>query len=693
MAETKVINLEVKTNADETAKSFIKVSDAVVDVNDGIKDLGRSSGNAEGGLKKVSKGITAIGLSFKAAGIGLVISAFVMLKEVFSQNQKVADALSSGMETVSIVFNEVARVVSDVYTRVDKATGGFNALGKVIGGLITIALSPLKAAFYGIKLGVQEVQLIWEKSFFGNKDQANIKNLQKEIKLTQNDIANVGKGVVKAGKDIGNNFVEAVGEVGSFVSETAKGISDISIKAAFEQAKLNVEIQNQAKIAAAQQSILIEKYDRAAEKLRQVRDEERNSIDERIKANNDLGAVLEKQQKALLRQADLQVQAAKNDVNKSNNIENQVKLLETQANREGILSQIEGFRSEQLVNDLALNREKQDLIQSSLESETNLSIEQKRFNAERIKGETAKLEELKKVINEEKDIELKRLQTKIDTYKEGTQARLDAEIEYNTIKQQLDNEVNALEDQQRAIRSADLLDSEKGFLQARITLNENDIQSKRDLLEVEKEILLQNTELTQGEIAAIEAKYRADREQLDKDEIAKKKVLEGQKLQAVQDTFSTIANLVELFAGKSRKQQETAFKIQKAANIANATIDTYKSATGAYSSLASIPVVGPALGIAAAGAALTAGLLNVKKIASTKFDSGGTTGGGGSTPSTGGGGSTPQSVITPNFNIVGNNGTNQLKQLQQAPIQAYVVSGEMSTQQSLDRNRLRNATL
>jgi len=181
---------------------------------------------------------------------------------------------------------------------------------------------------------------------------------------------------------------------------------------------------------------------------------------------------------------------------------------------------------------------------------------------------------------------------------------------------------------------------------------------------------------------------------INEEEAAAAKLLQEQKVQAVQSTLSTIGNLAELFAGKSRKQQETAFKIQKAANIANATIDTYKAATGAYSSLASIPVVGPALGIAAAGAALTAGLLNVKKIASTKFDAGGATGGGGGSSTSGtGGGAEPQNVITPNFNIVGNNATNQLAQLQQAPIQAYVVSGEISTQQSLDRNRLRNATL
>ena len=179
---------------------------------------------------------------------------------------------------------------------------------------------------------------------------------------------------------------------------------------------------------------------------------------------------------------------------------------------------------------------------------------------------------------------------------------------------------------------------------------------------------------------------------INEEEAAAAKLLQNQKIDAVQSTLSTIGNLAELFAGKSRKQQETAFKIQKAANIANATIDTFKAANGAYASLSAIPVVGVGLGIAAAGAALTAGLLNVKKIASTKFDSGGATGGGGSTPS-GGGGAEPQNVITPNFNIVGNNGTNQLAQLQQAPIQAYVVSGEISTQQSLDRNRLRNATL
>lgn len=166
------------------------------------------------------------------------------------------------------------------------------------------------------------------------------------------------------------------------------------------------------------------------------------------------------------------------------------------------------------------------------------------------------------------------------------------------------------------------------------------------------------------------------------------RLLRENGVQGVQDTLSIISNLTELFAGKSRKQQERAFKIQKAVNIASAVVDTYKAANAA---LASAP---PPFNFIAMGAAITAGLLNVKKIASTKFE-------GGSTPSASGGGGSYSSsmgsstqnngnVIAPNFNIVGAGGANQLGSL--APIQAYVVSSEMTSQQALDRNRMRNAT-
>ena len=162
-------------------------------------------------------------------------------------------------------------------------------------------------------------------------------------------------------------------------------------------------------------------------------------------------------------------------------------------------------------------------------------------------------------------------------------------------------------------------------------------------------------------------------------------------VQGASDMFATLGNLAELFQGRSAKSQEKAFKVQKAAQIGQATIDTFKAATGAYSSMASIPVVGPVLGGIAAAAAVAAGLLNIKKIAATKFE-------GGTVPSGGGGDSgtsmpSASSIMSPNFNIVGNNPVNQLAQLGAQPVQAYVVSGEVTTAQSLDRNRIKNATL
>jgi hypothetical protein len=200
--------------------------------------------------------------------------------------------------------------------------------------------------------------------------------------------------------------------------------------------------------------------------------------------------------------------------------------------------------------------------------------------------------------------------------------------------------------------------------------------------ELQKEL----TEKFNKDSAAINKKY-ADAEVeaqkvKDAEIAANRKKLHDNSIQAAQDTLQTISNLTELFAGKSVKQQKKAFQIQKAVNIANAVIDTYKAANTA---LASSP---PPFNYLAMAAAITAGLLNVKKIASQKFEGGGSTGGGG------GGSNAPAGApMTANFNTIGSSGINQLAQLQQTPTQAYVVSGEVTSAQALDRNRVQNATL
>ncbi len=155
------------------------------------------------------------------------------------------------------------------------------------------------------------------------------------------------------------------------------------------------------------------------------------------------------------------------------------------------------------------------------------------------------------------------------------------------------------------------------------------------------------------------------------------------------ETLDLISNITELFGKKGEKQAKRAFEVQKAAQIATTLGTTYLSATQAYASqfLPLPDPSSPVRGGIAAGLAVAAGLANVAKIASQKFEGGGATGG------TSVSGSVPEAPSAPQFNVVGDSGVNQLAQLQQQPTQAYVVSGEVTTAQALDRNRVQNATL
>ena len=123
----------------------------------------------------------------------------------------------------------------------------------------------------------------------------------------------------------------------------------------------------------------------------------------------------------------------------------------------------------------------------------------------------------------------------------------------------------------------------------------------------------------------------------------------------------------------------------KASAVANAIINTYQAATNA---LANTPAPAPVPQIAA-GAAIAAGFANVRKILQTPVPDGM---GGEST----GGGSLPSAPTPPQFNVVGQSGTNQLAQSISGqfsqPIRAYVVGQDVTTSQQLERQRVKTAT-
>ena len=633
MAEKRTIDINIESNADETAKDFDKVADSVGNVDKQVEDLNKNAKGGVSGFKKMGKAAKGLGMAFKAAGIGLVVAGLAALKSAFSSNQETANKFSVIMETISIVFQQTVGAIIDAVNATSKANGGFKALGKVMGGIIDLALAPFQAAFYGIKLGVLEAQLIWEKSIFGSGDVNTIWHLNKAIKATVQDLKDVGTGVLEAGGAIIDNLGAAIDEVTELTTAAITNVKKISISAAQEQAEALVTARNAAAIAAAEQARLVEIYDRQAEQQRQIRDEERNSIAVRIKANEELRLVLEKQEKAMIAQANLQVSAAKLEFDKNKTTETRIALTEALANREGVLAQVEGLRSENLANDLALNRELIELTNLQSESESALSIERKKADAERELQGVALLEQKKLLLEEERTIELARLQLVIDTANEGTLAKLEAQTEYNTKKQELGLEALSIDKE----------------------LNDLELQNAIDVSVRKKAI---------------------------------EKDFEDFKEDSTRKTFAIISGVAELFGKKSEKAAKRAFNVQKAASIALATIETFKGARAIFASTAANPIsiANPSAPFIAAGVAVASGLLEVANIASQKFEGGGSTDSGGtSAPSLGGGGA-------PNFNVVGDSGVNQLATLQQ-PTMAYVVSGEVTTAQALDRNRVQNATL
>lgn len=125
--------------------------------------------------------------------------------------------------------------------------------------------------------------------------------------------------------------------------------------------------------------------------------------------------------------------------------------------------------------------------------------------------------------------------------------------------------------------------------------------------------------LTENQIALSDARQQNEEANLQAYLEAQEK--RRQALNGILDVTSTmtgaLANIARLeaqTAEEGSKKQKNATKAYKALAITQAIVDTYKGANEAYTAMASIPYVGPALGIAAAAAAIVNGLANVRAI-------------------------------------------------------------------------------
>ena len=609
MAITKTIEIDV--NSTDAEKNLAKVTNQFEGLTEeatkSIKNIEKGVENTEKSTKSLSNGFKAVGVAIKAMGIGLVISAFNIVKDLFQSNQVIADKFGATFKALSIAFNDF-----------------FDYVTKNAEGVVTFFKNIFENPLESLK---EFGNLIKENIIERFQSALEVAGFMADAlgKLFEGDFAGALDSVKEAGKEMVDVFTgidDTVGKVGELATAAAN-----YAKETFKAAEGLQAQENAAKRAAAVQAGLVEQYDRQAEKLRQIRDNDLISIDERIKANNDLGKVLEEQEKAMLAQAHLQVQAAQNQYNLNKSIENEVALIDARNNVKGVEAQIEGFRSEQISNRIALEKEAIDLTKTRTEAETTLALEQKRFNAELEKDELKKLDIQRQILEEEKRIELERLQFNIDSYTEGTQARLDAQIEFDAKKQELDN---ALVENKRAT-AAEELAIEQALADAKLAI--------------------QNAQL---------------------------------------DNVSSGIGLLKGLFEKNKAIQKGLLIAENAAGIAKTIINTVAANAKA---VAASPLTGgqpwvtlnsvsAGIGIASSIAATVKGLSALGGGGNAGSSSGAPSGGGATAPA-------------PQFNVVGNSGVNQIAQTlgSQQPVQAYVVASNVTTQQSLDRNIVANASL
>jgi hypothetical protein len=620
-------------------------------VENKLEDVAKKSGEAT--AKSSKKFSEMAGNILKSLGaLTVLITAFEKIKEAITGTQRGADLFNTVMGTISTILRDFVNFI-------------FDNFGKVVDFFKQVFENPIESIK---KLGDLIKENLIERF---NSLLDTFGYLGESLsKLFSGDFSGAWESVKKAGKesiDIITGVNNTVDRTVEAVTEAADAIADYTKKVWDQNAAL-VEAKKQSEIAQALANKLKEQKDREAEQLRQIRDEERNTIEDRIKANNDLKGVLDDLEKQSLKLVNSKIHEANLQYKLSGLTSDYAKLIQAQADKEGVLAAIAGQRSEQKANDLALNREYNDMLKSQAQNINELAVNDKKFTTELIFNTLERLKAQKDAFKVEADLTLTRLQDNINLYKVGTQARVDAENEYNLKKQEIDQNIQ-LKDKE--IRDAEIARINE-LNQIRIGLIRGTEQQATAALQIEYD---EKFRLAQGDAEKL---ILLEQEKQKKLKEIKNAALIAE-MQMASDALGSLIALNDSFTANSEKNAKRSFQINKALQLAQATINGVQSV---MTVLADPTLVGPARYIAASIAGVTA-LANINKIAQTKFEPKGESGGGGGLTSNlgsfnqGGGGApeglTAQNTVTqlnPDGTIAGQ-GMNQ-----QGAMKAYVVESE-----------------
>jgi len=380
---------------------------------------------------------------------------------------------------------------------------------------------------------------------------------------------------------------------------------------------------------------------------------------------------------------------------KAHHIERDLQVERAQANREinDIRLQAEDRENKTASERIALLRKAQEIEEDITQKEIQakkLLIEAQKTEMEQGKNTIQDKDKLAKLQAELINLDTKKLrsqrllQTQITTA--INQEKAEKERKKQEQEDELDVFIDAEEKRQQAIRDIqaafELEDKERNA----ITEEEKaELEKEKAIAELDK---LEANEKQKADIIAywngqIEKGKKLD----DKNEAIRDKAVMNAKLDIAKRTMSLIGEI----AGQGSA-------VGKAMAVGQATISGIEGVQNAFSTAQKNPItaVFPAYPFIQAGLAGAFSAMQIKKILSTKADGQGATPN--PTPSAGGGGAAaPTASIPPAFNVVGQGETSQLADAiggqEQQPVQAYVVSNDVTTAQGLERNIVEGATI
>ena len=166
----------IELDSGKATTELKKVAAETKKTTQGTKDIGTAAEASSKGFSVLDTAVKGVGLSLKAMGIGLIVSAFVALQQALSKNQVVMDAVNVALEAVSITFQNI---VNTVVEQGQKVFDFFSKIGKAVRKFTNKDLDGLTSSY---EANNEQVETAIQRNIRLGKEIVKLRN---EVKLAE----------------------------------------------------------------------------------------------------------------------------------------------------------------------------------------------------------------------------------------------------------------------------------------------------------------------------------------------------------------------------------------------------------------------------------------------------------------------------------------------------------------------------